>query len=88
MTAFNIDEHIGKKLYEFRRAAGYSQRNVGEFIGTTPQQVSKYESGVDKITAGRLYALANFLGVKITRFFDDLDLTQAQILDAARQERL
>jgi len=49
---------------------------VAERIGTTYQQVLKYERGLDRISAGRLFAIAQALGVEPTHFFEGLGTEQ------------
>jgi len=51
---------------------GMSQEKLGELLGLTFQQVQKYEKGVNRIGAGRLYQVANILGVPIGYFYEDV----------------
>jgi transcriptional regulator with XRE-family HTH domain len=51
---------------------GMSQERLGELLGLTFQQVQKYEKGVNRIGAGRLYELANILGVPVSFFYEDI----------------
>jgi transcriptional regulator with XRE-family HTH domain len=51
---------------------GMSQERLGERLGLTFQQVQKYEKGVNRICAGRLYQVAHILGVPITYFYEDV----------------
>jgi len=48
-----------------------SQEKLGDFLGLTFQQVQKYEKGVNRIGAGRLFGIAQVLGVPITYFYED-----------------
>jgi transcriptional regulator with XRE-family HTH domain len=48
-----------------------SQEKLGDFLGLTFQQVQKYEKGVNRIGAGRLFSIAQVLGVPITYFYED-----------------
>jgi transcriptional regulator with XRE-family HTH domain len=50
---------------------GMSQEKLGDFLGLTFQQVQKYEKGVNRIGAGRLFNIARVLGVPITYFYED-----------------
>jgi transcriptional regulator with XRE-family HTH domain len=50
---------------------GMSQEKLGDFLGLTFQQVQKYEKGVNRIGAGRLFNIARVLGVAITYFYED-----------------
>ena len=63
---------------------GYSQQQMADLIGVTYQQVHKYERGISRIAAGRLYEVAQFLGVPVEYFYEGLgegnspDLTKRQ----------
>jgi transcriptional regulator with XRE-family HTH domain len=52
---------------------GMSQERLGELLGLTFQQVQKYEKGVNRIGAGRLFELAGILGVPVSFFYEDLN---------------
>ena len=52
---------------------GLSQQQLAKMIGVTYQQAHKYERGVNRISAGRLYEIATVLGVPIAWFFDGLE---------------
>ncbi len=47
-----------------------SQEKLGELLGLTFQQVQKYEKGVNRIGAGRLFEIARILGVKVDYFYE------------------
>jgi transcriptional regulator with XRE-family HTH domain len=49
---------------------GMSQEKLGELLGLTFQQVQKYEKGVNRIGAGRLYQIAHILGVPVGYFYE------------------
>jgi transcriptional regulator with XRE-family HTH domain len=51
---------------------GMSQERLGEALGLTFQQVQKYERGVNRVGASRLYDLSRVLDVPISFFFDDM----------------
>ena len=51
---------------------GMSQERLGELLGLTFQQVQKYEKGVNRIGAGRLFELAGILGVPVSFFYEDI----------------
>ena len=52
---------------------GMSQERLGELLGLTFQQVQKYEKGINRIGAGRLYEVAGILGVPVAFFYEDVD---------------
>jgi transcriptional regulator with XRE-family HTH domain len=51
---------------------GMSQEKLGEMLGLTFQQVQKYEKGVNRIGAGRLFEVARILGVPIDYFYENV----------------
>jgi len=57
---------------------GMSQERLGELLGLTFQQVQKYEKGVNRIGAGRLYDVARILGVPIDYFYENVASTNQQ----------
>jgi transcriptional regulator with XRE-family HTH domain len=52
---------------------GLTQQQMAELIGVTYQQAHKYETGINRISAGRLYQIAQALGVEISYFFEEID---------------
>ena len=71
-TATEIDAYVGQRMRQRRESLGISQGRLGRHLGITFSQVQKYEKGANRIGAGRLFLLANFLGVPIHYFFDGL----------------
>lgn len=69
-TLDTIDCHIGSRLRKRRNDLSLTQENLGKAIGTSFQQVQKYETGQNKISASRLFLIAAYLGVPITYFFE------------------
>jgi transcriptional regulator with XRE-family HTH domain len=65
-----IDNHVGARIRERRILLGLTQQKLAEMIGVTYQQAHKYEHGINRLSAGRLYELAGALGVPITYFFE------------------
>ena len=76
--AHPIDVHVGKRLRKRRVALGISQTELSKHLGITFQQVQKYEKGVNRISAGRLFEMAQVLGITITYFYEGVD----DLLDA------
>ena len=68
--ADEIDAAIGRRLMRRRQILGMTQQKVGEAIGVRFQQVQKYECGANRISAARLWALAQALDVDVSYFFD------------------
>ena len=72
-----IDEHVGTRVRLRRMLLGMSQEKLGESLGLTFQQVQKYEKGVNRIGASRLFDLAQVLGVPVQFFYDELSSAAA-----------
>jgi transcriptional regulator with XRE-family HTH domain len=69
----DIDRHVGGRVRERRIMLGLTQQQLADLIGVTYQQAHKYERGINRISAGRLYEIAQVLSVPIGYFFDGLD---------------
>lgn len=67
-----IDKHVGERVRMRRMLLGMSQERLGEQLGLTFQQVQKYEKGVNRIGASRLFDLAHVLGVPIQYFYENM----------------
>ncbi len=65
-----IDALVGNRVRVRRMLIGMSQERLGELLGLTFQQVQKYEKGINRIGAGRLYQVAHILGVPINYFYE------------------
>src|SRR3954471_17478982 len=65
-----IDIQVGNRVRIRRMLIGMSQERLGDLLGLTFQQVQKYEKGVNRIGAGRLYEVAKILGVPIDFFYE------------------
>mgnify|MGYP003431162503 CR=1 FL=1 len=73
-----IDKHVGERVRMRRMLLGMSQERLGEQLGLTFQQVQKYEKGVNRIGAGRLFDLSHVLGVPIQFFYEDAPTYQIE----------
>jgi transcriptional regulator with XRE-family HTH domain len=71
--AQDIDHHIGARLRRLRISKGLTQQQMADLIGVTYQQAHKYENGVNRIAAGRLYIVAQALGEDVGYFFVGLE---------------
>jgi transcriptional regulator with XRE-family HTH domain len=67
-----IDVHVGSRIRLRRTLMGMSQETLGNALGLTFQQVQKYERGVNRVGASRLFDLSRVLDVPISFFFDDM----------------
>ena len=66
-----MDIHVGSRVRFRRMLIGMSQERLGHCLGLTFQQVQKYEKGVNRIGASRLFDLSRVLQVPIQFFFDE-----------------
>ena len=68
-----IDVYVGARVKMRRTLLGMSQEKLGEAIGLTFQQVQKYERGLNRISASRLFDISKVLEVPIGFFFEEMD---------------
>jgi len=66
-----VDAHVGARVRLRRMLLGMSQEKLGESLGLTFQQIQKYEKGVNRIGASRLFEVSRVLGVPVQFFFDE-----------------
>ena len=67
--ANSVDAHVGARVRERRLALGFSLEELAKRIGVGAQQLQKYETGVNRISASRLYDVTLALGVPIAWFY-------------------
>lgn len=67
-----IDCHVGARLRARRTILGLSQKELGERVGLTFQQIQKYEQGSNRIGSGRLFEFSHILGVSVSFFYDEM----------------
>src|SRR5215510_8762539 len=65
-----VDKHVGNRVRMRRLMLGMSQTKLGDGLGITFQQVQKYESGKNRIGAGRLQHISDILQIPVPFFFD------------------
>lgn len=70
--AHPVDNYVGRRIRERRTALGLTQADLAKQIGVTYQQQHKYEHGVNRVSASKLYEIAQALGVEIGFFFEGL----------------
>ena len=69
----DIDLHVGKRIRERRLTMNVSQQDLAKLIGVTFQQAHKYEKGINRVSAGRLFDIAHCLGTSVDYFFEGLE---------------
>ncbi len=85
--ASNADRHVGARIRERRITLGLSQQQLAQLIGVTYQQAHKYERGLNRISAGRLYDIAQVLNVPISWFFEGLS-TEVAVVEMSPRQRM
>lgn len=68
-AANSIDAYVAGRLRTYRRQLGLSQAEIAKQIGVTFQQIQKYEAGLNRIGAGRLFQLAQLYGIPMQDLF-------------------
>jgi transcriptional regulator with XRE-family HTH domain len=84
--AQDVDRHVGARMRDRRVMLGLTQQQMAELIGVTYQQAHKYEKGINRVAAGRLYKIAEALGIDVSYFFEGLGSDRA--FSATPQQRL
>lgn len=81
------DRHVGSRIRERRVMLGLSQQQLAQMIGVTYQQAHKYERGLNRISAGRLYEISQVLNVPVSWFFEGL-LAQGGSVEITPRQRM
>ncbi|WP_306150701.1 helix-turn-helix domain-containing protein [Roseovarius sp. MMSF_3281] len=68
-----VDKHVGKQIRARRHVLGLTQTELAEAIGVKFQQVQKYETGANRVSASKLFLMAETLQVEIAYFWEGID---------------
>ncbi|MFC3118744.1 helix-turn-helix domain-containing protein [Jhaorihella thermophila] len=68
-----VDVHVGKRVRHRRWLIGMTQQQLAEKVGIKFQQIQKYETGANRISASRLWDIAEALDVPVSFFFEGLE---------------
>jgi transcriptional regulator with XRE-family HTH domain len=68
-----IDFHVGKRIRRRRRLLGLTQQQLAEGVGIRFQQIQKYESGANRVSASRLYEIAEALDAPVQYFYEGIE---------------
>ncbi len=71
--AKEVDRYVGSRIRERRVMLGLTQQDMANLIGVTYQQAHKYERGINRVSAGRLFDISQALGVPVGYFFEDME---------------
>lgn len=68
-----VDVHVGKRIRQRRWLIGMTQQKLAELVGIKFQQIQKYETGANRVSASRLWDIGDAMGVPVAFFFDGLE---------------
>ncbi|MGR3514895.1 MAG: helix-turn-helix domain-containing protein [Paracoccaceae bacterium] len=75
-----VDVHVGKRIRHRRWLVGMTQQQLAESVGIKFQQIQKYETGMNRVSASRLWDIASALTVPVSFFFEGLS-DEAQVAE-------
>jgi transcriptional regulator with XRE-family HTH domain len=78
-----VDVHVGKRVRHRRWMVGMTQQQLAEKVGIKFQQIQKYETGMNRVSASRLWDIAEALSVPVAFFFEGLGAAEADLPEAA-----
>lgn len=79
----HVDVHVGQNIRRRRWMLGMTQKQLGDAVGIKFQQIQKYETGTNRVSASRLYEISQAMDVPVSFFFADLEGTAAEDTAAA-----
>ncbi len=68
-----VDVHVGKRIRHRRWMVGMTQQQLAEKVGIKFQQIQKYETGMNRVSASRLWDISEALSVSIEFFFEGIE---------------
>ncbi|WP_197917119.1 helix-turn-helix domain-containing protein [Thiosulfatihalobacter marinus] len=74
-----VDVHVGKRIRQRRWLTGMTQQQLAEQVGIKFQQIQKYETGANRVSASRLWDIADALDVPVSFFFEGLDAEEGDL---------
>lgn len=77
-----VDTHVGKRIRQRRWLIGMTQQKLAELVGIKFQQIQKYETGANRVSASRLWDIAESLGVPVGFFFEGLEPVGSEAAEA------
>jgi len=69
----HVDVHVGKRIRHRRWMTGTTQQQLAEQVGIKFQQIQKYETGMNRVSASRLWDIAQVLEVPVSFFFEGIE---------------
>ncbi|WP_107498201.1 helix-turn-helix transcriptional regulator [Thalassobius sp. I31.1] len=77
-----VDVHVGKRVRHRRWMVGMTQQQLAEKVGIKFQQIQKYETGMNRVSASRLWDISDALDVPVAYFFEGLRETVEEEVSA------
>ncbi|MDT1063783.1 helix-turn-helix transcriptional regulator [Paracoccus sp. CPCC 101403] len=74
----NVDVHVGKRIRHRRWMIGMTQQQLAEKVGIKFQQIQKYETGMNRVSASRLWDIAQAVDVPVSFFFEGIEDAKLQ----------
>jgi transcriptional regulator with XRE-family HTH domain len=81
-----FDDHVGARVRERRIMLGLAQPQLAEVVGISSQQLHKYERGINRVSAGRLFEIARVLSVPVGYFYEGIG--EEGVRPIAQRERM
>jgi transcriptional regulator with XRE-family HTH domain len=76
-----VDVHVGQRVRMCRVSSGLSQTDLAKQLGISFQQIQKYENGVNRVGAGRLFDIARLLNVSVDTLFPSANGSQSRSIE-------
>ncbi|WP_290494464.1 helix-turn-helix domain-containing protein [Hyphomonas sp. UBA4494] len=83
----DIDRLVGEEIRKIRQDRNMTLAETGQMLGISHQQLQKYETGTNRLSAGMLWNVAELFGLPISAFFPDGDEVEDATLELARLRR-
>ena len=77
-----VDIHVGKRVRQRRWMIGMTQQQLADKVGIKFQQIQKYETGMNRVSASRLWDIAEAMDVAVAFFFDGIQSETAEMGEA------
>ena len=74
-----VDVHVGQRVRQRRWMVGMTQQQLGNKVGIKFQQIQKYETGADRVSASRLWDITDALDVPVSFFFEGLSVEEGEL---------
>lgn len=84
--AHTVDVYVGKRIRQRRWLIGMTQQQLAEHVGIKFQQIQKYETGANRVSASRLWEIAHALGTSISYFYEGMNAVATE--DSTLNEEL